>query len=242
VADDAVFEAAVRRLAGVLIDDATLDSVMQLVIAMAVASIAVSDAASVSVVRGNGSRFETINSTSPEVTELDAVQYRTGQGPCVSATQKGERVLIDLVDDGPAWPEFVSAARAEGVTSVYSSPLTVRDRTMGALNLYSHKAGAVEQWVEEEIETFATSASVVLANMSAFTTTAEQNDQLQQALINREVIGQAKGILMHRDGIDSDEAFDRLRVMSQRSNRKLHDIARDIVAQRGDVPGGSPAA
>jgi AmiR/NasT family two-component response regulator len=71
---------------------------------------------------------------------------------------------------------------------------------------------------------------VVLANARAFETTTDRNVGLVAALESRELIGEAKGILMHRDGLNSDEAFQRLRTLSQHSNRKLRDVANEIRA------------
>ncbi len=226
---DAIFAAAIDRLSGVLIDDVTLDSVMQLVIVTAAASIAPCDAASVSVLSGNGARFATINSTSPEVVTIDRVQYTTGQGPCVTTMREGTIVVVDLDDEGPQWPGFVTAARERGVTSIFSSPLSVRGKTSGALNLYSHQREACGNWDHQPIAAFAASASVLLANATAFATSAEKNAQLEQALVTRELIGQAKGILMQRHDLNAEEAFDRLRIASQNANRKLRDVAQDIV-------------
>jgi transcriptional regulator with GAF, ATPase, and Fis domain len=227
---------AVARLSTVLLDDATVDSVMQLVIAIAVASIEPCDAASISVLHGEGPHFDTLNSTSPEVVELDRVQYDTGQGPCVTATHEGRPILAEFMSSDHAWPDFSAAARDHGVTSIFSSPLSVRGKSTGALNLYSHRTDGPSDWGAEPIEAFGATASVLLANTSSFVTAAERNTQLEVALATRELIGQAKGILVERHGIDGDAAFDRLRVLSQHTNRKLRDIAQDV------VDGEEPAA
>lgn len=237
VRDGDALSDALNRLTHIVLDDASLDSVMQLVIALAVASLPGSDAASVSVLRDDGERFATINSTSPEVLALDQVQYDTGQGPCVTAIREGRPQMTTLDDRAQHWPDFVAAARGQGVTSIFSSPLAVGDRTIGGLNLYSHAPGSASEWESEAISTFATSASVVLANMAAYATSANQNEHLQRALQTRDLIGQAKGILMQRYGEDADQAFDRLRRLSQDSNRKLHDIAEAIVTSARDGEG-----
>lgn len=217
------------RLSNVLIDDATLDSVMQLVIALAVTSIGPADAASVSVLRGDDDRFETANSTSGDVVDLDAVQYRSEQGPCVTAIRSGRDVQTQLDEHAEAWPEFVRAALGRDVTSVFSKPLWVRERVMGALNLYSYQPDAGGRWPGDTITQFAESTAVVLANATAFMTTVEQNENLRRALMTRELIGQAKGIVMERHGLDAEDAFDWLRVRSQHENRKLYEIAQDVV-------------
>jgi GAF domain-containing protein len=221
------YDAALDRLASVLVDESTVDSVMQLVIGLA-ATIMVSDAASISVFVGRPGRFSTMNATDPEVVDLDGVQYDTQRGPCVHAIRSGKPVVIDLVDNAPDWPEFVAAARADGVTSIFSSPLEVRGEPRGALNLYSHRPNAINEWDHDAVAAFARSAAVVLANANALETSTAQRAGLEKALETREMIGIAKGILMEREHLTDLEAFDRLRALSQHSNRKLHDIAREI--------------
>jgi len=228
------FDAALERLSAVLVDDATVDSVMQLVLGLA-ASITVSDAASISMLVGSPNRFITLNATDPEVVDLDEVQYETTRGPCLDAIRTGKPVITDLVDDAPEWPEFVTAARRSGVTSVFSSPLQVRGESRGGLNLYSHQPGAINEWNHDAIATFARSAAVVLTNAQAFEQSTEHSAGLERALQTRDTIGIAKGILMATENLTDDEAFDRLRNLSQRANRKLRDIAGEVVAGTIDL-------
>ncbi len=51
-------------------------------------------------------------------------------------------------------------------------------------------------------------------------------------MAGRTVIGQAQGILMERFAVDADQAFAYLRRVSQDTNRKLVDLAQDLVANR----------
>lgn len=60
----------------------------------------------------------------------------------------------------------------------------------------------------------------------------EQQNQLSRAFASRDVIGQAKGVLMVRWHIDAETAFDTLRDASNRSQRKLADVARVVVEQQ----------
>lgn len=88
---------------------------------------------------------------------------------------------------------------------------------------------------DEETEQLATrlahQAAIAIANSGSFVDSEEANDQLRDALASRDVIGQAKGILMERSDLTADEAFDEMRVASQRANRKLRDVAEDIVTK-----------
>ncbi len=110
-----------------------------------------------------------------------------------------------------------------------STPLALRERTLGSLNLYSRTEESFAPAEEQAAQAFAGQASVVLTNATALATSAMVNDQLREALVTRDVIGQAKGILMARQGCSADEAFDVLRRASQRANRTLADMAEELV-------------
>ena len=102
-------------------------------------------------------------------------------------------------------------------------------------NLYSNTIGPFDETDRQRAASFAEQASIALANALSFTRVAEMTEQLREALATRDVIGQAKGILMARHTITADEAFDRLRTTSQLQNRKLRAIAEDV-ARTGELP------
>ncbi len=225
---------AIQRMAQVLFDEHALDSLLQLVVTLAPGCIQPADAASVSLLR-EGPRFETSHATSDEVIEIDGVQYASHEGPCVTAIETGEATTFDGASPPGHWPDFTRAALGSGVASVLSMPLTVQGRTLGALNLYSHLAGAAGNWDREAATGFVAHASVALANAVAFADSTRTARQLEAALLTRDLIGQAKGILMAREGCDADEAFGRLRSMSQKANRKLRDIASEVAESAGPM-------
>ena len=113
--------------------------------------------------------------------------------------------------------------------STMSLPLVAHDQGLGALNLYSRTAGAFSDDDEQLGLVLAEQASVAVANAEVYWRTKELTDELEQALQSRDVIGQAKGILMAREGFNADQAFDVLRRASQRSNLKLREVAEEIV-------------
>lgn len=222
---------ALARLSGILVDESTVDSVLQLVLALATAATT-SDSASITILTGHG--FETLKAADPEVVALDAIQYQTLRGPCVEAIRADWPVVTDLDRDRARWPEFAAAAREQNVTSVFSHPLRTREKTASGLNLYSHRPDSTETWNHDAVAAFARTASIAIANSAAFEQLSKRNDGLMTALKTREVIGEAKGILMHRDGLTSDEAFDELRTRSQHTNRKLRDVAKDVRDESDD--------
>jgi hypothetical protein len=166
--------------------------------------------------------------TDPVAAELDALQLDAHEGPCLDSIASGGVFYAeDLIGD-PRWPHFGPQAGAAGVRSLLALAL-VGDGVSGALNLYARYPaafGAVDR-----------ARGVVLASLAALAlTVAEAHDEevrraenLRQALATRELIGQAQGILMERERITADQAFDILRRASQHLNTKLREVAQRLV-------------
>lgn len=116
-----------------------------------------------------------------------------------------------------------------GLRSSLSAPLRSRQETTGAIKVYSTHPGSYDARHESTLQMLADQAGVVLANVEGYVEEQELSEQLKDALRSRDVIGQAKGILMAREGIDDEAAFAMLRQASQTLNVKLRDIAAAIV-------------
>jgi GAF domain-containing protein len=186
-------------------------------------------------------RPETAGATHPEALDLDHAQYGAGSGPCLTAINEERTIRVpSLPDTARQWGEPLAAAAVRlGVHSSLSTPLVVDGSCFGGLNLYGRPANAFSRVDEEVVQSFAREAAVVAANARNYWTMVDTTRQLESALESRAVIEQAKGILMARQGCSSDEAFDILRRASQRSNRKLRQIAQDLVEGKLSTEGGS---
>jgi hypothetical protein len=172
---------------------------------------------------------------------LDQCQYDLGEGPCVTAAMNpgpGFAAWPESDVTSP-WPRFTQAARKEGVEAILSLsllPMPQPPRLSGALNLYSHSPAGLDTVDKDAILLLATHASLALAGTEAVTTAKLREAQLRQAIDSRDVIGQAKGILMGRRNISADEAFEIQRKSSQELNVKLAQVAK-IVASQPDILG-----
>jgi len=202
--------------------------------ALAMSAIGGVDGASVSLAH-NGS-VATAAATSAAVREADGYQYSSGLGPCVAATKSGQTQRVRVADIAESWPDFAAAATRLGFRSILSTPLVVHGRPLGSLNLYSGDTDAFADQQEQTASLFARQASGVLTLASDLAAAQETNRNLTLALESRQVIGQATGIIMARQGCSADEGFDVLRKASQRENRKLREIAEEIV--RANEPKG----
>lgn len=217
----------------VLLGEQSLDELLALVVGLARRTIPGVEGASVTLTRDG--RMVTANFSDAVVRELDEVQYQNNAGPCVDALRRGITTAVVLEDETVGrYAAFAAAARSRFMTAVLSTPLIVRDRSVGGLNLYS---ATVDRFGADEVDMaalFAHQASVVLANGMAYTTAASQNEHLGKALATREMIGTAKGILMATLGCSADDAFAVLRTRSQHQNRKLVDVAEALVVATHD--------
>ncbi len=206
-----------------------------------------------------GVRIPTVESLTPHFTELTrvlldaltvadvlqrilntALDLATGEGPCVESARipgPASALCGDLAN-APEWPKFGPAAAALGVQSVLAVALLPDARPpqlTGALNLYSRKRDGVTAADRDVAFLLATHGSLALATTKARTTAELHAAQLRQAIDSRDIIGQAKGILMNRRGISSDEAFDLLRRISQDMNVQLADLARTLADRHRDL-------
>lgn len=165
--------------------------------------------------------------------EIDQAQYETGSGPCLDAFRHARVYRIDSTERDDRWPEFARAAAEHGIRSTLSLPMIAWDRGVGALNFYSEQEAGFSGEDEEGGRAFAQQAAIALANAQAYWDAHTLSEGLNEAMKSRAVIEQAKGVLMAGSGVDADAAFEMLKRASQRTNRKLRDIAAEIVERAG---------
>lgn len=179
--------------------------------------------------------------TEPTVVEVDEMQYATGQGPCLDAIAQGESFYADDLLTDPRWPDFGPMAAQAGLRSLLSFCLA-GETTLGALNLYARLPRAFGATDRAKGLILATHAGVALAaaveledTTRALEVETQRLQNLHGALSSRLVIGRAEGILMNRELITGDQAFDLLRRASQQLNTKLREIAQYVV-DTGEIP------
>jgi anti-anti-sigma regulatory factor len=200
---------------------------------VAAATVVVPHARLVSItLRDPAGRYFTPVEIPGTAAELDEVQYRTASGPCLDAARPGGPGYVlaqDLTHD-PAWPRFAEVATAHGLGAVLATGLLPARRAGfgGALNVYAHRDG-ITGTDRHRALLLATHASLALQHVHRAEIAELERTHLHRALASRDVIGQAKGILMARHGIDADAAFHLLRRTSQDLNIKLADVAATLV-------------
>ncbi|WP_329010499.1 GAF and ANTAR domain-containing protein [Micromonospora rifamycinica] len=230
---------AVLRLGFIRHDEMNLDAVLTRVTEVARDSIP--DAAEVTVTLVHGSEAKTAAHTSELALQLDTWQYEHGRGPCLDAATTGAVLIVADMTAERRWPEWSALASAAGVRSCMSIGLPIQEAVVGALNLYATRPDAFGR-VAETARTIAGHAAVALANAHLYDSTATLAAQMREAMRNRAVIEQAKGIIMGQRRCTADEAFGMLAQVSQNSNRKLRDVADALVQQVVRPVPGQPTA
>ncbi len=233
------FAESLNRFATVLLSKDTLSSVLDLVVNLTEQTIAGADGVSVTMIRDG--RYTTAAHSHDWVERIDSLQYQANEGPCISAAEERKLFRIDDLRAEERWKDFCEMACTHGVNSVLSIPFIPLDDPIGALNIYSFTRAAFDDVREQVGSLLAQQAAIALANSQAFAGASELNEQLRTALSSRDVIGQAKGIIMEREKVDADQAFNILKSMSKRSNRKLREIAQEVAnsVAKSATDGGS---
>jgi GAF domain-containing protein len=177
--------------------------------------------------------------TDPIAAELDDVQFGTGLGPAPEAMRSEHPVGAADLAGSPQWPVLAAVAAQHGVGSALCHGLYVhhpaRRSALGALNLYGAAPDAFSDEDHGFIAVVAAYVSVAVGLARRAADVERREAALHRAITTRDVIGQAKGILMERQRLSAGAAFDVLRHASQRMNRKLSEIAQHL-AQTGELP------
>lgn len=210
----------------------TLTSVVELAV------VAVPGVEQASISEGRHGRFRTRASTGDLAVAGDLLQYELGSGPCVDAIVDDAVFRTGDIACDTRWPEFGERLHAEtGATSMMSLRLFMEDDDrVAGLNLYSTRPDAFDDDAQLVATVAATHCGTALIAASA----RERAQNLQRALTSNRRIGMAMGVLMASHKLTEEDAFTLLRIASQNSNRKLLDIADEVVATGVlEVPGSA---
>jgi transcriptional regulator with GAF, ATPase, and Fis domain len=215
------------QLARELQNEADSHAVMQRIVQAAVDEIDGASAAAITLLERG--RITSPVHTSPVATHLGQAQVETGEGPCVDTSRDDVTVRADDLRTEPRWPNFAPIAVAEGVLSMLSFQLFVERDSMGSLDVYADRVDAFDKSAEN--------VGLLLASHAAIAMSASRERRnLRIALESRDIIGQAKGIVMERYKLTSSQAFDLLVRASQRRHRKLRELAEEL-ATTGELYG-----
>jgi GAF domain-containing protein len=211
----------------------SLAATLEAIVVHTVATIKEAEHAAITVRRPAG-KFQTVAATGDLPIRVDEIQYQTQEGPCLQALTDNHVLRSDDLASDPRWPVFgrLASDKTEVVSMMSHRLLLEEDNTLGALNMYSRKPAAFAPLDLTVLDELATHAAIALT----LAATRDQNENLRRALESNRTIGVAIGILMTTKLATRQQAFDLLRINSQRSHIKLHDLA-EYVIDTGALPG-----
>jgi GAF domain-containing protein len=234
--DSAELQGSLAALAGLVAGSLGLPELLARVATYAARAIPGADGAGVTLLRPDrpDNLVEALASSAPFVAEIDEIQYSVlNEGPCITAALTRQTVRSGSLGGEKLWPRFGPRIGRLGVHSVLSLPLLLPDQlvgqVVGAINVYAHGKDVFDDRAAELGELFAAPAAVAVHNAQVLAQALKLAEQLQTALASRPVIDQAVGILRARSGGTADEAFARLRAISQSENLKLAVVAQRLV-------------
>jgi GAF domain-containing protein len=224
--DDADVAATLATVARSLAAEEDLSAVILRACRLAVETIERCAHADVMIV-GEGKALSVPAATDWVGTRVVSIEQQLDEGPCIDAYETGAIVDMPDVETETRWPVFIPRCLADTpVRSGLGLPLVIGDRPIGALDLYADEANAFTDEDRAIAALFASHTAIAFA-------AARAREQFERALATRDIIGQAKGVLMAQSRVSADEAFELLRRASQRMNRKRVQVAQDIVEKTG---------
>ncbi|WP_432570157.1 ANTAR domain-containing protein [Kineococcus sp. SYSU DK005] len=215
-------------MSGLLLSEQTVGSALELVTSLAHSTLPSTSAAAVTLVDERGRRTS-VAATDPLAEQADSLQYELQEGPCLTALAHERVVRVHDVAREQRWPRWSQAVLPLPVRASLTVPVVIAGTCMGAIKVYGRHPGSYGAHAERVLTLFAQQAGVLIANMQSLEDARRMSQELQQALISRDTISTAKGIVMAREGVDEESAFARLVRTSQRSGKKLHVVAASIV-------------
>lgn len=177
-------------------------------------------------------RVQTCVATAEFVDGIETAQHaKLHEGPCITCMESRRVTVSGSLGSDARWPHFGGKVARMGVHSALSLPLVVGDEAIGAINAYARGRDAFGEHAIALGARFAASAAVSMYNAQVLACAQERTENLQKALAARAVIDQAIGIVRSRSGATAEEAFERLKKLSQTENIKLAVVAQRLVEE-----------
>lgn len=198
---------------------------------LAARTVALLDASAVGIMLADRHGSLQVMATSTEEARLmELFELQNNEGPCLDCYRSGEPVSRqNLPAMRAAWPMFTERLQELGFSSAQALPLRLRGETIGALNIFRASPGPLTSLDRQVGQALADIAAIGLIQERAIAASDLLAEQLQTALNSRVLLEQAKGKLAERTGLQMDHAFAVMRDYARQNNRRLSEVAAQIV-------------
>ena len=223
-----------HRVTKLLATQRTLPAKLEAVVALAERSIPNCHAAGIALLVDG--RPTTAAVSDRLAVEIDLVQYRTDEGPCLAAMSGRNVIRIDLLEGDSRFTRFAPGALDHRINSVLSIPLIAGGGVVGALNLYSHLPNAFDASTEEAVQPMADVAAEAIGTSPLYASALDLVEGLVETLESQALINRAVGIIMAGEGGTAEEALDRLRQLALVSGKPMRVVAQLVLEERPTTP------
>lgn len=178
---------------------------------------------------GDKGELHFVAASEERVVDAEREQAKLESGACFEAYTTGRIVVAEDLETETRWPRYASHVAGLGLRAVLGVPMHASGQRIGVLNLYQERP---TRWTEDQMtmaEIVTTMGAGYVLNANQLRAQHDLGEQLHAAIESRDLIGQAKGILMSRGQVSGDEAFELLRARSQQQNRKLREVAQSVI-------------
>jgi GAF domain-containing protein len=224
------------RVSGGLLPERTVMAVLGLLTSAALDSVPLTVGAGLTVSRGD-SACVTLAATAPVVEVVDGAQYELDEGPCLTAWRERRIVRVDDLSTERRWPRWTAFASAAGIGSCLSAPLISGDHAIGTVKLYASQPDAFDDHAEGLVWLYAAQAALLVEELMAYRRAGEVTATLRDALRRRDVLNQAKGVVMAQQGGTEKTALGMILETAARDGASAHEVAgrmvRDAARRRG---------
>ena len=220
------------ELAGLLMATESFEELMQRIADLSARMVPA--AATCGITLAQDGHVITVASADALAQLLDEQQYELDTGPCLQALHTGEIVSAEDLSRESRWDGYPARALVHGMSAIYSSPLMVNGKSIGALNMYGTTAHSFDEDARSAIAQLTALAAATITAAMRHYDEAALSDHLRSALSSRSVIDQAIGIVIGMQHCSPSEAFDVLRTVSQNRNIPLREVATELVARTSE--------
>jgi GAF domain-containing protein len=181
------------------------------------------------MVADGAGELQLMASTSEAATLVEVMQLAAASGPCIDCFKNGAAVSVsDIEDVVSRWPEFSGAALAQDFRSVLATPMKLRGRVIGTMNLFGATAAEVSARDAAVAQALADVATIGILQERLIREGNLIEEQLQHALDSRIMIEQAKGVIAHSLSLSMDDAFGLLRKYARDGNLTIRSVAKRV--------------
>ena len=124
---------------------------------------------------------------------------------------------------------YPDMARKEGLCSLLSVPMLIRDKAVGVINSYTSVPHAFSTEEVKLMQAIANQAAIAIEH----TTLLEKSFEMQEALEVRKLVERAKGLLMQAKGIPEEQALRLIQRQSMDTRKSIREVSEAVILASG---------